>query len=139
MTQTSKTGGRKLGTPNRRTLASRRHVRDRADPLDFLAKVMSGVVIDGMKPTMADRLAAARELRRVIVPDAKERPINFQLPSVTGLSELAQAVCATLKAVGEGKITPGEGKAVTDLLEAARKALESADLADRLSALEAGL
>ena len=51
----SKTGGRQPGTPNRRTLASRRWLQEHADPLAFLVRVMDGGDIDGQSPTLAER------------------------------------------------------------------------------------
>lgn len=136
MTAGAKTGGRQAGTPNRRTLASRRWVQEQADPLAFLVRVMNGEDIDGLSPTMAERLNAARELRRVIVPDAKDAPISITLPAVTSPADLTAAVGAVLSAVSAGDLTPGEGKAVADLLETARKAYETADLAERIAKLE---
>ena len=43
---------------------------------------------------------------------------------------------AILEAVANGEITPGEGQALTDILAAYRKVLETADLEARVSALE---
>lgn len=136
MTGRAKTGGRQAGVPNRRTVASRRWVQDQADPLAFLVRVMNGEDIDGQTPTMAERLNAARELRRVIVPDAKDTPISVTLPPVNGPSDFTAAISAVLSAVSAGDLTPGEGKAVADLLEGARKAYETADLAERIAKLE---
>ena len=132
----SKTGGRQPGTPNRRTLASRRWLQEHADPLAFLVRVMDGGDIDGQSPTLAERMAAARELRRVMVPDAKDLPLAVALPPITGSADLLSAVNAIVSAVAEGQITPGEGKAMTDLLESARKAYEAGDLAERIAVLE---
>lgn len=132
----SKTGGRQPGTQNRRTVASRRWLQEHADPLAFLVRVMGGGDIDGQSPTLAERMAAARELRRVMVPDAKDMPLAVALPPITGSADLLSAVNAIVSAVAEGQITPGEGKAMTDLLESARKAYEAGDLAERIAVLE---
>ena len=136
MTKTAKTGGRTAGTPNRRTIASRRQIQAMADPLAFLVRVMNGEVIDNATPTLADRISAARELRRVLVPDAKDAPTTVDLPEIRGSADLLAGVNAILSAVAAGEITPGEGKAMVDLLEAARKAYEACDLSERLAVLE---
>lgn len=136
MTTRPKTGGRQAGTPNRRTVASRRWVQEQADPLAFLVKVMEGEDIDGQTPTLAERLNAASQLRRVIVPDAKDSPISIALPPVTSPADFTGAMNAVLSAVSAGDLTPGEGKAVADLLDGARKAYETADLAERIAKLE---
>ncbi len=139
MTKPAKTGGRVAGTPNRRTVASRRHLQELADPLDFLVRVMGGSVIDGVTPTLSERMTAARELRRVIVPDAKELPLAVRLPRLAGPADLPVVIGAVVSSVADGVLTPGEGKALADLLEAARKAYETADLAERVAVLEGKL
>jgi len=135
----AKTGGRTAGTPNRRTLATRQQVQLMVDPLAFLARVMNGETIDGQTPTLADRMAAARELRRVIVPDAREARIVLEVPNVTCSADLPHAMAAILAAVAGGQVTPGEGNALAGLLEATRKALETVELGRRIEALEAAL
>ena len=97
---------------------------------------MNGEVIDNATPTLADRISAARELRRVLVPDAKDAPTTVDLPEIRGSADLLAGVNAILSAVAAGEITPGEGKAMVDLLEAARKAYEACDLSERLAVLE---
>jgi hypothetical protein len=111
-------------------------VQEQADPLAFLVKVMEGEDIDGQTPTLAERLNAASQLRRVIVPDAKDSPISIALPPVTSPADFTGAMNAVLSAVSAGDLTPGEGKAVADLLDGARKAYETADLAERIAKLE---
>jgi hypothetical protein len=139
MTKAVKTGGRISGTPNRRTIVSRRQLQALADPLDFLVRVMCGDVIDGLTPTLSERMTAARELRRVVVPDAKELPLAVQLPPLAGPADLPVVMGAVVSSVADGILTPGEGKVVADLLEAARKAYETADLAQRVAVLEGKL
>ena len=139
MTKAAKTGGRMAGTPNRRTIVSRRQLQALADPLDFLVRVMCGAVIDGLTPTLSERMTAARELRRVVVPDAKELPLSVQLPHLAGPADLPVVMGAVVSSVADGTLTPGEGKALADLLEAARKAYETADLAERVAILEGKL
>ena len=108
MAQGVKTGGRQAGTPNRRTVATRRWVQEQADPLAFLFRVMNGEVIDYQTPTMAERLIAARELRRVIVPDAKDTPVSIPLPQVSGPSDWIEAMNVVLSAVSSGFTSESE-------------------------------
>ena len=100
---------------------------------------MGGSVIDGVTPTLSERMTAARELRRVIVPDAKELPLAVRLPRLAGPADLPVVIGAVVSSVADGVLTPGEGKALADLLEAARKAYETADLAERVAVLEGKL
>ena len=131
-----KTGGRTPGTPNKRTTASRRQLAGLADPLGFLAAVLNGETIDGAKPSLADRMAAARELRRVLVPDCRERTLTMTLPAVASAEDLPAAFSAMLAGVSAGEITPTEARALVDLLDGTRRAFETVDLAARITELE---
>lgn len=130
-----KTGGRKAGTPNRRTALLRAQVDD-ADPLAFLAQVLNGEPVGDETPRIADRLVAARELRRVLIPDARERPMSLCLPPVNSAADAPAAFSALLAATAEGEVTASEARALADILGATIKAFEVADLAERISALE---
>jgi hypothetical protein len=82
-------------------------------------------------------LAAARLVIERLAPPLRERPLSLPLPdtrTVAGVSEAQQAI---LEAVGGGEILPGEGMALAGILEARRKALETVELEQRISALEA--
>ena len=136
MTNRTKTGGRVAGTPNRRTTASRRQLAGLADPLGFLASVLKGDQIDGVKPTLADRMTAARDLRRVMVPDCRERALSITLPAVSSVADLPAAFSAILAGVACGLITPTEARALVDLLDGMRRTYETVDLAARIAELE---
>jgi hypothetical protein len=85
----------------------------------------------------AGDLAAARLVIERLAPPLRERPLSLPLPdtrTVAGVSEAQQAI---LEAVGGGEILPGEGTALASILEARRKALETVELEQRISALEA--
>jgi hypothetical protein len=71
-----------------------------------------------------------------LIPNAKELPLSLSLPKVESAADIPQALAAVMAAVGEGEITPGEGQALTAILEVYRKGLELADIEARLRALE---
>jgi hypothetical protein len=82
-------------------------------------------------------LAAARLVIERLAPPLRERPLSLPLPdtrTVAGVSEAQQAI---LEAVGGGEILPGEGTALAGILEVRRKALETVELEQRISVLEA--
>ena len=98
------------------------------------AEEITRTVIDAAK---AGDLAAARLVIERLAPPLRERPLSLRLPetgTVAGVSEAQQAI---LEAVGGGEILPGEGTALAGILEARRKALETVELEQRISALEA--
>jgi len=60
----------------------------------------------------------------------------LKLPKIRGAADLPQALEAVMQGVAAGEITPGEGQALTAMLEGYRKGLELTDIEARLTALE---
>lgn len=77
-------------------------------------------------------LMAAKLILDKALPNVKERPISFKFPKVEGAADVPDALSAVLKAVGKGEITPGEGQALTALLDNYRKGIEVAGIEARL-------
>jgi hypothetical protein len=71
-----------------------------------------------------------------LIPTARERPLSLKLPRVKGPADLPKALRTILEAAAAGEITPGEGQALTAMIEVYRKGLELADIEARVTALE---
>ncbi|MGD9885356.1 MAG: DUF5681 domain-containing protein [Reyranella sp.] len=82
-----------------------------------------------------DQRAAELILSRVW-PVRKGRPVALDLPAIDTAANIVSALGAVADAVGAGDLTPDEGQAVTVILEAKRRAIETAELESRVSALE---
>ena len=74
---TPKTGGRAKGVPNRVNAATRDRIEQEADPIGFLIGVVCGADVDGEKPSLDQRMNAARLLAGKVLPDL--RGIEMQL------------------------------------------------------------
>jgi len=83
-----------------------------------------------------DALALRLCLDRVIAP-RRDRPVQFALPPITDVADVAKAMTAITAAVAEGAITPGEGAEVAKVVDALVRAIEASDFDRRLTALEA--
>lgn len=81
-------------------------------------------------------LRAAEILLRRIWPERKGRPVRLALPAMESAADLASALGVVAGAVGAGELSPEEGQAVAAILDAQRRALETADLEQRVAALE---
>lgn len=81
-------------------------------------------------------MAAARMVLDRIVPPLKERPISLDLPDTGTAAGVEAAQAAILAAVAAGSILPGEAAALSALVEARRRAIETSDIAQRVAALE---
>lgn len=71
-----------------------------------------------------------------LIPVRKDRPIRLKLPTITSAGGVAQASEVVLRAVARGEITPAEAAAVSQLLEARRRTIETFELEARISAIE---
>ena len=71
-----------------------------------------------------------------IWPVRKGRPVSLQLPPIDKAADLVKALGTVAEAVGAGDITADEGAAVAAVLEMKRKAIETADLEERIAKLE---
>jgi hypothetical protein len=68
---------------------------------------------------------------------SQDRHIKVTLPPLESPADLPAVTQALLQSVASGELTPTEGEQIARLLEAHRRAVETADLERRLAALEA--
>jgi hypothetical protein len=143
----ARTGGRRKGSPNKNTAATRERLAGMADPLAFLVSVMHGEAIAGaptkdgtvaapMFPTIDQRLHAARALADKLVPNAKDRTISFTCPPMATVADLPAAIGAIIEAMGCGELTPSEAESIAAMVEMKRKAIETLELEQRIRRLE---
>jgi hypothetical protein len=91
------------------------------------------VILDAAKK---GDMAAARLVVDKLVPPVRERALSVDLPPINGLADFAAAQSKVLEAVAAGQLLPTEGEALSGLIEQQRRCHETADLAERLAALE---
>jgi hypothetical protein len=105
--------------------------------LDRIGQEATGDVLATVveKAKAGDMVAAGLILHRTW-PPRRGRLIRLAMPPITSAADLPVALASVLRAVTTEKITPDEGVAVAGLLETARRAIETADMEERLVALE---
>lgn len=81
-------------------------------------------------------MRAADILLRRLWPERKGCPVALDLPPMQTATDLAEGLGAVAAAVAGGEISPEEGQAVAAVLEAQRRAIETADLERRITLLE---
>ena len=88
----------------------------------------------------ADKRWAAEKAAPFIHPRPAplERTVEISLPDTSTVEGVNAALDAVIQAVGKGELSPSEGQSVVALIEARRKAIETGDLLERISRLEAG-
>jgi hypothetical protein len=124
--QSGNPGGKPKGALNQATRVAQ-------ELLDGEAQALTRKAIE--RAMEGDSIALRLCLER-LVPVRRERPLNLKLPPVKGAADLPRALEGVMKAVAAGEITPGEGQALTAMLEIYRKGLEIADIERRIKFLE---
>lgn len=71
-----------------------------------------------------------------LLPPAKGRHVQLELPPITNAAAAVAAVVQITQAVGSGEITTDEAASLAAVIEAGRRMVETADLERRIQALE---
>lgn len=122
------------GNPSGRPKGARnRTTRALEALLDGEADAVTRALVEAAK---GGDVTAGRVILDRLLPPAKGRTVEFDMPLVNSAADLPNATAALLKAVADGAILPGEAVEVGKVLEVHLKALEVADLDARLTALE---
>lgn len=118
--------GRPKGALNKATIAVQ-------GLLDGEAETLTRKVVD---LALDGNLVALKLCLERICPPRKERPLSFDLPQINNASDLPVLTASILAAVANGKLDTGQASALSSLISSHAKALEIADLEQRLLALE---
>ncbi|SHN66521.1 DUF5681 domain-containing protein [Bradyrhizobium erythrophlei] len=124
--QSGNPAGRPQGSRNATTLALE-------SLLDGQARALTQKAID---LALAGDLTALRICLDRILPPRKDRPVTFNFPVITRISEAANTMSAVLTAVAAGEITPAEAAEISKLVDTYVKAVEATDLSERIEKLE---
>ena len=101
--------------------------------LDGESEAITRKAIDAAK---AGDMVAIRLVLDRICPPRKTRPINIELPQIEDVSDVARAQQEVLRATCAGELLLEEAQALSGLLDARRKALETEELEARIAELE---
>jgi hypothetical protein len=88
---------------------------------------------------LAGDVVALRLCLDRICPPRRGRSVTFELParSTAGDFSFSQTLCALLTATASGQISPEEASSIAQVIEFARRSIETEELERRLSELEA--
>ena len=91
-----------------------------------------------VRKAAAGNLKALRLCVERLVPPTRERALPIHIPAASSAVEITLALQAIFRALGDGQLTPGEAHKLAAILENQRKAIETAELEQRIAALEEG-
>jgi hypothetical protein len=119
--------GRPLGSRNRASILMENLLDGQADALT--RKVI--------KMALTGDVLALRLCLERLMPVRRERSLTLRLPAPATAQDIAGGFASVVEALAHGELTPSETSAAAELLESARRALETTDLAKRIEELEA--
>jgi hypothetical protein len=85
----------------------------------------------------AGDMRAAEVILRRVWPERKGRAVVLDLPAIKTAADVVGAMARITDAAASGNLTPEEAAALAGLVEGQRKAIETAELEQRITALEA--
>lgn len=121
--------GRPRGSRNKKTGLCRKLLEDNAELLTRKLIVMAA---------HGDRTAMRMCMDR-LYPSRRSQPVSFRLPAVSTPQDLLPASQALLNCISRGEVTPEDADKVGHMIELHRKAMVTAELEQRIQALEAGV
>jgi len=124
--QSGNPSGRPKGSRNKTTLAIAALLEDEAETI-------TRKVIELAK---AGDPFALRLVFDRLLPPSRGRPVTFDLPKIESIADAKNAASAVLTECAEGRLSPGEANEIMNLLANYIRTIESADLVERLIALE---
>lgn len=118
--------GRPKGSRNKRSTQAQ-EILDQY--LESLVKTCVGQALKG------DVRALALCLERIL-PPLREPTVKLGLPRLNNLKDVAQCERRLVRAIASGKVTPGEGERISNVLDHHRRALETNEVVARIEELE---
>jgi hypothetical protein len=109
------------------------------------ASLLAEILLDGQAVVLAQKavelaldgnVLALRLCLERLVPALRERRMLLQLPAPATAEDIAAGFGKVTDALTNGELTPSETNSAAMLLESARRALETTDLARRIDELE---
>jgi hypothetical protein len=118
--------GRPRGSRNKAASLSQETLNTYAEPL---TKKCIALALQG-------NLTAMRLCMERLTPARRQRMLQFKMPPVKTIADVAAASASVVNGVAHGQLTPAEGQAFSAMLEGRRRVIETEELDLRVHALE---
>lgn len=126
--------GRKPGSLNQRTVEMLANAAaEGLLPVEYMLNVMRDETADPKDRSWVAEKAAPYIHAR---PAPLQRTVEIDLPTADTAEWVKKAMAVLIKAAAEGQIAPAEAQSIATLIEGQRKAIETADILERLEKLE---
>jgi hypothetical protein len=124
--------GNKLGRGRPRGSQNRRNTRGQQLLDQYSETIMQKALAEAIKGDVS----LLRTFLSFLLRRPGDRPIQTGPLPMGSLDELAKSSAKVLQKVTSGKLSPGEARNLTDLIEDRRRVLETEELEKRVRALE---
>jgi Family of unknown function (DUF5681) len=119
--------GRKKGARNRKTILA--------------AKLMAGLDVPGIlkrmeKDALKGDKAAARLILERTIPLRRGCPIAINLPAIKTAADCVAAMATVMGELARGTVSTIEASELTNVIDAARRTIETTELVNRVTAIE---
>lgn len=136
-----KVGGARPGAGRPKGSLNRKHTEPLAasaeagaTPVEYMLSVMRNEQADAKERAWAAEKAAPYIHPR---PAPVANRVELDLPDTSTAEGLSNAMTSIVKAISEGRLAPSEAQSITSVLEAQRKVIETGEILERLTELEA--
>ena len=121
-------GGRKPGVPNKATAEIRMLAREHGPAaIQELARLAKEAQSEQARISACNAL-----LDRAYGRSQASQPVELDLPDTSTIDGVTRSLTAILEATADGKIAPAEAHYLSSVVELQRKAIETAELEDRI-------
>jgi hypothetical protein len=122
--------GKRKGTKNRRTIIAE--------------KLLAGVDVEAIlaklqRQALKGDTAASRLILERALPARRGLPIAIKLPAITTAQDCVAAMSTIMGALAAGRLSTIEASELTNVVDAARRTIETTEMETRLAAIEAML
>jgi translation elongation factor EF-Tu-like GTPase len=122
------------GNPSGRPPGSRNHTTVLMESL--LEGEAEQLTRKAIELALAGDITALRLCLERLLPPRRDRPVHLVLPPVENVKKISLTMAKVTAAISEGKITPTEGEALSNILTAHKDVLVAEDLERRVKDLE---
>ena len=117
-------------SPPRPAASTRKALRSELD------KHAADVLTAAIELAKGGDVGAIRLVLDRVDPAPRDRAVDVELPAVASIADVPAVALALISAAARGDLTPTEAQNLMSLLDGYRKAIETAELAARVEALE---
>lgn len=122
------------GNPKGKPRGAKNHATKLAEKL--IDNQCEALVQKAVEMALNGDMQALKLLIERLIPARKDRPVKLDLPKIKSAQDIINVMGLIVENVGKGELEPEQAKTLAAILELNRKSIETAEIEERLLALE---